>query len=421
MAESLPKFPLLVILLLAPLTCAHARSTEQEAKGGAAADSLQLHLGRGYEALRQERYGDAENEFTAALAIDPSLTMRAQFPLAVSLFEQHKYPEARGALDAVRRVEGERPGVLYYLGRMDLEERNYHQAVQNLSRASAHPPFPDTAFYLGLAYLDEGSETEAEQWLKRAMEVNAADSRAEYELAKLYRKQGREKEAQLAFERSRAIKAQSDKLSQLKWACGQELDRGPAGAAPSCEELNDPNNAESLTALGILYGQHGQLILSLEPFKRAVELSPEVPQMRYNLAFTYFRLERFAEARESLQAAAEKWPDVFPLCSLYGAVLFRLGEVPEAYLYLHRAHQLAPQDADTALLLYKSLRELAKRSDEASSDDEAIRYLEEASLLAPGDPEPHQRLARIYRRTGRPDQAAAEDLKAQQIARSPKN
>ena len=421
MAESLHKFPLFLILLLAHLPCAGARSIEQEAKGGAAAESLQLHLGRGYEALRQERYEDAEKEFKAALAIDPSLTMRAQFPLAVSLFEQHKFPEARGALDAVRRAEGDRPGVLYYLGRMDLEEHNYHQAVENLSEASAHPPFPDTAFYLGLAYLDEGSESEAEQWLKRAMEVNAADSRAEYELAKLYRKQGRQNESQLAFERSRAIKAQSDKLSQLKWACGQELDRGPAGAAPSCEQLNDPNNAESLTALGILYGQHGQLIESLQPFERAVKLSPEVPQMRYNLAFTYFRLERFAEARESLKAAAEKWPDVFPLCSLYGEVLFHLGEVPEAYLYLHRAHQLDPQDPNTALLLYKSLRELAERSEQASSDDEAIRYLEEASLLAPGEAELHQRMAGIYRRTGRPDKAAEEDRKAEQIARSSKN
>ena len=240
-------------------------------------------------------------------------------------------------------------------------------------------------------------------------------------MAKLYRKQGRQNESQLAFERSRAIKAQSDKLSQLKWACGQELDRGPAGAAPSCEQLNDPNNAESLTALGILYGQHGQLIESLKPFERAARLSPEVPQMQYNLAFTYFRLKRVAEARESLKAAAQKWPDVFPLCSLYGAVLFNLGEVPEAYLYLHRAHQLNPQDTDTALLLYKSLRELAEKSEQASSDEEAIRYLEEASALAPGEPELHLRMAAIYRRTGKLDRAAEEDRKAEQISRSSKN
>ena len=416
-----PKTPLFLVLLLTHLCCAGAWCVQQEAKGDTAADALQLHLGRGYEALRQERYEDAEKEFKVALEIDPSLTMRAQFPLGVSLFEQHKFSEARGAFDSVRRVEGDRPGVLYYLGRLDLEEHSYQQAVGKLSQASAHPPFPDTAFYLGLAYLELGLDSQAEEWLKKATELNAADSRAEYELAKLYRRQGRQSEAQLAFERSRAIKAQSDKLSQLKWACGQELDRDSAGAAPSCEELNDPNNAELLTALGILYGQHGQLIQSLKPFERAAVLSPEVPQMQYNLGFTFFRLKRFAEARESLKSAAQKWPDVFPLCSLYGAVLFNLGEIAEAYPYLHRAHQLNPQDPDNAALLYKSLLELAGRSEQASSDERAIGYLEEASVLAPQERELHLRMAEIYRRDGRLDRAAEEDRKAEQIARSSKN
>src|SRR5215831_15922877 len=107
MAESLPKFPLFLVLLLALLYCAGAWCNQQEAKGDASADSLQLHLGRGYEALRQERYGDAEKEFKLALAIDSSLTMRAQFPLGVSLFEQHKFSEARETLDSVRRAEGD--------------------------------------------------------------------------------------------------------------------------------------------------------------------------------------------------------------------------------------------------------------------------------------------------------------------------
>src|SRR5215469_1090222 len=199
MAASLHRSALFLVLLLAHLNCAGVWCQQQEAKGDAKADSLQLHLGRGYEALRQERYEDAEKEFRAALAIDAGLTMRAQFPLGVSLFEQHQFAEARAALDSVRRAEGDRPGILYYLGRMDLEQHHYQQAVRNLSEASAHPPFPDTAFYLGLAYLEQGSESQAEEWLKRAIELNAADSRAEYELAKLYRRQGRQNEAQLAF------------------------------------------------------------------------------------------------------------------------------------------------------------------------------------------------------------------------------
>ena len=74
----------------------------------ATADSVESHLGRGYDALKQDRYQAAEEEFRAALAIDPSLVLRAQFPLAVALFEEHKSAEARREFEAVRKQTGER-------------------------------------------------------------------------------------------------------------------------------------------------------------------------------------------------------------------------------------------------------------------------------------------------------------------------
>src|SRR5262245_24203584 len=48
------------------------------------------HLGKGYDALKQDRYDVAAYEFRAALALDPKLVLRARFPLAVALFELHK-------------------------------------------------------------------------------------------------------------------------------------------------------------------------------------------------------------------------------------------------------------------------------------------------------------------------------------------
>jgi tetratricopeptide (TPR) repeat protein len=381
-------------------------------------DSLETHLGKGYEALKQEKYEEAEKEFRSALAIDPSMTLRARFPLAVALFEQHKSADARREFEAVRHANGDQPGVLYYLGRIDLEEQNFKGAVANLAKASGQPPFPDNAFYLGLAYLKLGSNQNAEKWLKKATELNPADSRALYELAKLYRKGGREEEAKQAFQRSKEIKTQSDKLSQLKYACGQELDHGPNGPAPSCDRLFDPNDADQLTTLGILYGQHGLLGKSLKPLERAAELAPQSPQIQYNLAFTYYQLQRFEEARKSLEPAAQRWPDLFPVSALYGAVLWNLGDPKAAYETLVHAHQLNPQDASATALLYQSTLELASQEEKAGSDSQAIRYLQEAAGLVPADPEPHQQLAAIYRRTGQPEKANHEEQKAAALAKS---
>ena len=385
-------------------------------------ESVEVHLGKGYEALKQDRYDDAADQFRAALAIDPTLVMRARFPLAIALFEQHKNTEARHELEMVRREVGERPSICYYFGRVDLEEQNYKSAVTNLNKAIAKPPFPDTAYFLGFAYLKEGNEQDAEKWLKEAAKRNPDDSRAEYQLALLYKKEGREEEAKQAFSRTKEQRDQSNKLSQLKWDCAHELDRGVTEQAITvCEQLDNPDDAEMLATLGILYGQHGELERALKALQRAAELSPQSPQMQYNLAFTYVRLGRFADARAPLAGAVERWPDLFSVNSLYGAVLWQLGEAQPAYQALKRAHQLNADDSGTADLLYTATVELAKKSDAGGPDAEALGYLKEAAGLKPDAPEPHQLMLAIYTRTGRADLAKAEQQKLDQLAKSSNN
>jgi Tfp pilus assembly protein PilF len=411
------KISRMLVLLAAIWLPSNATAQTSAATKSSSMDSLEQHLGKGYEALKQEKYEDAEQEFRAALAIDPELAMRARFPLAVSLFEQHKATDARREFETVRREAGDQPGICYYLGRIDLDERNYKGAIDSLTKASERPPYPDTAFYLGLAYLKQGSVQDAEKWLKKATELNPDDSRAEYQLALLYRKEGKQQDADQAFERSKESKAKSDKLSQLKYACGQELDRNPNAPAPSCEQLYDEKDPDRLTSLGILYGQHGQLDKALKPLQRAAELVPQSPQVQYNLAFTYYQLQRFADARVPLETAVQRWPDLFPLNALYGAVLWNLGEVAPAYEALHHAHQLNAQDGPTSVLLEQSVFEMAKHA----SDAQALAYLQEAAAVAPSDAEPHRRLAEIYQRSGKTDLAKEEEQKAEALAKSLKN
>src|SRR5260370_21935578 len=62
-----------------------AASQAVPAPQAASADSPDAHLGRAYDALKDDRYELAAAEFRAALKLDPKLTLRARFPLAVSL------------------------------------------------------------------------------------------------------------------------------------------------------------------------------------------------------------------------------------------------------------------------------------------------------------------------------------------------
>ena len=404
------------VCLLAPLGGTLKARPQTSAPSRAAEDIPEAHLGKGYDALRQDRYDEAATEFRAALRLDPKLVMRARFPLAVALFELKQSGEARREFEAVRREIGEHPNVSYYLGRLDLMDQNFQGAIRNLNQAIGKPPFPDTAYYLGLAYFKHGDLTAAEKWLKQAADINPRDSSTQYQLGLVYRKQGREQEAKKAVALSAELRRQDADDSQLRSECARKLDAGPPGEARAvCDRLFDPGNAEKLTALGTIYGQHGDLEAALKPLRRAAELAPQSPQMQYNLAFTYFRLNRFEEARTPIANAVKRWPDIFQLNALYGAVLSKLGEDLPAYEALRRAHQLNQEDSQTANLLYATLLRLARKSQANREYSDALRYFGEAATLRSADPEPHSGLAEIYTLTGHAAEAAAEQQQAEHL------
>ena len=357
-------------------------------------ETAESHLGRAYDALKLERYEEAAGEFRAALRLDPKLAMRARFPLAVSLFQMKDSQAARREFEIVRRESGDHPNIRYYLGRLDLLDQHFADAVRNLTEAMRGPPFPDTAYHLGFACLKLGDLAGAEKWLKTAAEANPLDSAVPYQLALVYRREGNEEAAKKEFARSAEIRQRDTEHSQLKLECVQKLNRGPRDEALAvCSRLYDPSDVVKLTELGTIYGQHGELEAALGPLRRAAELAPQSPQTQYNLAFTYYELNRFEEARIPIARAVERWPDIFQLSALYGGVLLKLGRQREALPVLRRAHQLNPADARTAELLYRAALSLGQTALANRDYAEALARLEEAAQLRPEDPEPRQAIA----------------------------
>jgi Flp pilus assembly protein TadD len=407
------RFPVLV--LLGAFCLLPAAFAQQPAP--APNDTLEAHLGRGYEALKAEQYDVAVSEFRAALKLDPKLITRARFPLAVALFDLKQTAEARAEFEIVRGETGDHPNIVYYLGRLDLMDQDYPAAIRNLTKALAKPPYPDTAYYLGFACFKQGDLANAEKYLKLAVTSNPRDSIAQYQLGLLLRKLGREDEARRAFEVSSELRRQDTGISQLRVECGRMLDQGSVAEARAvCDQLYDPTSAARLTILGTLYGQHRDFAAALPLLRRAAELEPQSPQMQYNLAFTYLQMNRPEDARAPLATAVERWPDVFPLNFLYGAVLARLGEDRLAYTALQRARQLNQQDAVTVELLYQTTLRLARAS--AGDHSDALRYFREAAALRPFDPEPHRGLAETHALMGNAREAEAERLQAEQLTRT---
>lgn len=379
--------------------------------------SAEYHLAQGYAALRNNRYHEAENEFRAALALNPRLVLRARFPLAVALFQAHNLTQARREFEAVRQSVGDQPNVMYYLGRLDLMEGNADAAIRALTRAATKPPFPDTAYYLGYAYLNKGELAPAEKWLSKAVQLVPNDPAVRYRLGILYRREGRNKEARESFALSEKLRNEQVEQDRLRLQCLQKLKESTlAEARPVCEQLDDPHDAAKLTILGTIYGEHGDYEDALKPLRRAAELMPHSPQMEYNLALCYFHLKQFEKAREPLAEATKRWPDLYNINALYGLVLLHLGQNRAAYNALRHAHNLDPQDAEITHLLFQLSLALAEQSRKTKQYAAALKFLKEAAQIFPKDPEPLQRMANVYLQTGHPNLAAQAQREASRLS-----
>jgi Flp pilus assembly protein TadD len=411
---------LALCLLVSPPAISQQASAGPPSRAQSATPSAaEAHVAKGYDALKDDRYTIAVDEFRAALALDPSLVLRARFPLAVALFEMHNTAEARRELEQVRKVTGDHPNVMYYLGRVDLEEHNFEQAIGHFSKAAAKPPFPDSAYYLGFAYFKHGDLALAEEWLKKAEVATPHDSRVPYQLGFVYRQEGRQEDARKALAQAAQLRQRDADEARIQGECAQKLQQGPREQARAvCDQLYDNNDTERLTELGTLYGQHGDYEAALRPLRRAAELQPQSPQMQFNLAMVYFQLNRFEDARAPLRTALQRWPDLFQLNMLYGAVLLKLGEELPAYQALQHAHELNSSDSGTVDLLYEAAIALGRKNQEGQRYSDSLHYYADAAKLRPAEPAPHRGMAKVYALTGKPSQAKAEEAAADRLARN---
>jgi tetratricopeptide (TPR) repeat protein len=379
-------------------------------------EGAQAHVGKGYEFEKDELFSKAAEEFEAALTLAPELP-RVRYQLGVCYFALGRDDDARREFVGLRSETHNDPSVVYMIARLDLAGHHLDAAIRGFESIAAKPPFPDTAYYLGSAYLEGGRLADAEKCLNEARPLNPRDFRIPDHLARVYQREGRTAEAGKEYALSAELRQNYNQAATEAIECSQALEKSPAkGALDLCAKLFRADDPDRLTLLGMIYGQHGHYDQAVRPLERAAALDPDSYEIEHNLGLTYFRLQRYGDARGPLERAVALRPDFFESNALLGATLFLLRQDSEAYRVLDHAHRLDPDDADTADLLFKAASVLGTESYEAKDYGVALSYLRVARDLKPADPLVHARLAEVYGRAGNAQQAQAEKQMAQQLA-----
>ncbi|MBY0566449.1 MAG: tetratricopeptide repeat protein [Hyphomonadaceae bacterium] len=158
---------------------------------------------------------------------------------------------------------------------------------------------------------DAGREEEALTLVQSA--VAGGDLRARRTLADMYRNQRRFSEAEAIYSDMIADQPSEWRLYFARGAARDQLDRWPEAEAD---------------------------------FRRALELSPEQPDVMNYLAYTWVdRGENIDQALPMLRRAVELRPASGAIVDSLGWAYYRLGDYNQALLYLERAVELRPADA----------------------------------------------------------------------------
>ena len=185
------------------------------------------------------------------------------------------------------------------------------------------------------------------------------------------------------------------------------------------------------------YSAFAHLLLRTQNFKEAVMVLevarprfPRSPQVALSLGVAYYAQRRFGEAIGAFLDASSLDPDAEQPLTFLGRILEHASERMDEVVARFRAFTSRHPDNwlghfllgkatrdDKSLQQSIALRpgnweahfELGTVQDEKLRDfPAAIVSFKEASRLAPKNPAPRYRLARLYSRTGEPEKAAAE-------------
>ncbi len=135
-----------------------------------------------------------------------------------------------------------------------------------------------------------------------------------------------------------------------------------AGLLQSLEE--DPANPQLLLDLGIAFARHGDLLRSIEYFRRGTEFAPDSSALHSNLGLSLQRCGRLSEAVDCYRKALQLDPAQSAAWHNLGNALNELGQVEEGRKAYRRCLEISPGHAPARSDLLLSLNYRQDVSDE---------------------------------------------------------
>jgi tetratricopeptide (TPR) repeat protein len=275
--------------------------------------------------------------------------------------------------------------------------------------AGRQPVTPDQAFAAAVNLHRAGRVSEAEQFYRKILRVEAGHFGATHYLGLACTQQGKHDEAITLLQKAVASNPASfEALGNLGLALAatQQLDAAVAQYRKAI--ALQPDYVEARNNLGsalIGLGRHADAIAELE---QALAIKPDLAALHNNLGSALAALGRHADAVQAYREAVRLDPKFTAASNNLGLSLVALGRPDEALGIYRTALALTPGDADAHANLAMALAALDRH-------EEAISHFEAALAARPGNAEAHNNLGNSLAALNRHGEALAHYTKAIQL------
>lgn len=206
----------------------------------------------------------------------------------------------------------EEGSIHYRLGAVHLNERNYTEALKELTLAvEKDPGDPNYHNALGLAYFYKKMNKEAISSMKRAIELNPKFSEAYVAISAVYLDERRWDDA---------IKSTQAALKNIFYS------------TPEYAHFN----------MGKAYFGKGDYQAAVESYKKAIEANPDYPVAYYSLGAAYEKTNSLKEAAAAYELAVKNFPEYVDAYYSLGVARVKLRNKPAAQQAFERVIAISP-------------------------------------------------------------------------------
>lgn len=327
---------------------------------------------------RLDRFEEALAWLEKALEENQTDSFDLRLAYARLLTDVRRFDDSVKQFEMLNKQDPDNEDVMFALALLHLQSNRNDEAEKYFLRLTRHSNRTNEVnYYLGRIAEDRGDHAKAAIWYQ-GVQAGQSYFDAQIRLALTLARQDRLEDARKHLKSIRTendkqatlvIQAEADLLVEMK-----RLDEAMQIYNTALDNHYDP---DLLYARAMLAEKMDRLDVMEADLRKVIETDPQNAQALNALGYTLAdRTDRYAEAEKLIDQALALRPDDFFILDSKGWVLYRLGKLDEAIVYLRRAYEQV-SDAEIAAHLGEVLW--------VSGNQKEARQILDAALKATPD------------------------------------